>query len=102
MKRIFFPVLLTLIISNSFAQTPNPYPKTITVTGSAEMEVVPDEIFVQVHLKEYEKKGAGKVNIETIKRDFLNNVKALGIADSLISISAFDGYNGNPWLRKKK
>ena len=38
----------------------NPYPRTITVQGSAEMELVPDEIYVLVDLKEYEKKGAGK------------------------------------------
>ena len=79
----------------------NPYPKTITVTGSAEMEIIPDEIYVQVDLKEYEKKGQGKINIETIKRNFLNNVKALGIPDSLVSIAAYDGFGGNPWLRKK-
>jgi uncharacterized protein YggE len=91
-----------LLTSTSFAQTAiNPYPKTITVTGSAEMEIIPDEIYVQVDLKEYEKKGQGKINIETIKRNFLNNVKAIGIPDSLVSIAAYDGFGGNPWLRKK-
>lgn len=39
-----------------------------------------------------EKKGQGKINIETIKRNFLNNVKGIGIADSLISIAAYDGF----------
>jgi uncharacterized protein YggE len=91
-----------LLTTSGFAQTQiNPYPKTITVTGSAEMEIIPDEIYVQVDLKEYEKKGQGKINIETIKRNFLNNVKAIGIADSLVSIAAYDGLGGNPWLRKK-
>jgi uncharacterized protein YggE len=91
-----------LLTTSGFAQTQtNPYPKTITVTGSAEMEIIPDEIYVQVDLKEYEKKGQGKINIETIKRNFLNNVKAIGIADSLVSIAAYDGFGGNPWLRKK-
>jgi uncharacterized protein YggE len=91
-----------LLTTSAFAQTQiNPYPKTITVTGSAEMEIIPDEIYVQVDLKEYEKKGQGKINIETIKRNFLNNVKATGIPDSLVSIVAYDGFGGNPWLRKK-
>jgi uncharacterized protein YggE len=91
-----------LLTTSGFAQTQtNPYPKTITVTGSAEMEIIPDEIYVQVDLKEYEKKGQGKINIETIKRNFLNNVKAIGIPDSLVSIAAYDGFGGNPWLRKK-
>jgi predicted secreted protein len=65
------------------------------------MEIIPDEIYVQVDLKEYEKKGQGKINIENIKRNFLDNVKAIGIPDSLVSIAAYDGFGGNPWLRKK-
>ncbi len=101
MKIILIPLLIILVSSSTFAQTVNPYPKTTTVTGSAEMEVIPDEIYVQVDLKEYEKKGQGKVNIETIKRDFLIAAKSIGIADSLISIASYDGYNGNPWWRKK-
>ncbi len=78
------------------------FPRTITVTGTAEMEVIPDEIFVRVDLKEYEKKGQGKVSIDKIKQDFLSHAKSLGIPDSAISIAAYDGYNGNPWLRRKK
>ena len=102
MKKFFTCCVLILVAATGFAQTQiNPYPKTITVTGSAEMEIIPDEIYVQVDLKEYEKKGQGKINIETIKRNFLNNVKAIGIPDSLISIAAYDGFGGNPWLRKK-
>jgi len=101
MKKILIPILLILVSTGSFAQNINPYPKTTTVTGSAEMEVIPDEIYVQVDLKEYEKKGQGKVNIETIRRDILSAAKSIGIADSLISIASYDGYNGNPWLRKK-
>ena len=39
-------LLLCLVAINSFAQpSVNPYPKTITVNGSAEMEVIPDEIY---------------------------------------------------------
>ena len=102
MTKFFISCVLILLAATGFTQTQiNPYPKTITVTGSAEMEIIPDEIYVQVDLKEYEKKGQGKINIETIKRNFLNNVKAIGIPDSLISIAAYDGFGGNPWLRKK-
>src|SRR5687768_5943208 len=102
MKKLFISFVVILVTATSFAQNQiNPYPKTITVNGSAEMEIIPDEIYVQVDLKEYEKKGQGKINIETIKRNFLNNVKAIGIPDSLVSIAAYDGFGGNPWLRKK-
>jgi uncharacterized protein YggE len=94
--------MTVLFFTASRAQTiANPYPKTITVTGSAEMEIVPDEIYVIVDLKEYEKKGQGKVSIDKIRQDFLAAVRSLGLPDSSVSIAAYDGYNGNPWLRKK-
>lgn len=102
MKKLCLSFLSVLLVVTSFGQLQtNPFPKTITVTGSAEIEIIPDEIYVQVDLKEYEKKGQGKINIETIKKNFLSNVKAIGIPDSLISVAAYDGFGGNPWLRKK-
>ncbi|MFM6925054.1 MAG: SIMPL domain-containing protein, partial [Ferruginibacter sp.] len=81
----------------------DPYPKTISVTGSAAMEVIPDEIYVEVDLREYKKKGEEKTDIDKIKADFLANCKMIGIADSNISVVAFDGYNmANIWKRRKK
>src|SRR5205085_8143425 len=102
MNRFFMLSLTVLFFTATRAQTvANPYPKTITVTGSAEMEIVPDEIYVQVVLKEYEKKGQGKVSIDKIRQDFLTAVRSLGLPDSAVSVAGYDGYNGNPWLRKK-
>lgn len=103
MKYTFMTALMMLFMLGTRAQmVPNPYPKTINVTGSAEVEVVPDEIYVQVELKEYEKKGGGKVSIEKIRQDFLAHARRISIHDTLISIAAYDSYNANPWLRKKK
>lgn len=103
MKYSFIAAFFILFTLGTRAQTtPNPYPKTINVTGSAELEVVPDEIYVQVELKEYEKKGGSKVSIDKIRQDFLAHAKRTGIHDTLISIAAYDSYNANPWLRKKK
>src|SRR5688572_19833582 len=103
MKYTFITLIASLLMLGASGQTiANPYPKTINVTGSAELEIVPDEIYVQVDLKEYEKKGQGKVGLEKIKQEFLTNVRSIGIHDSLISIAAYDSYNANPWLRKKK
>ncbi|MDB5196937.1 MAG: hypothetical protein JWP88_1308 [Flaviaesturariibacter sp.] len=102
MKKIYLAILMGMISLAGMAQNVvNPYPKTITVTGSAEMDITPDEIWATVTLREYEKKGGSKVNIETIKQQFLQNAKALGIADTAITIASYEGYNGNPWLRKK-
>lgn len=99
-----------LILNLLFAQTASttqpgcyPFPKTINVTGSAEMEVIPDEIYVQVDLREYKKKGEEKVDIEKIKTDFLGYCRTAGISEANISIASFDGYNmANIWRRRKK
>ena len=91
-----------MLAITSFAQnSPNPYPRTITVNGSAEMEIIPDEIYVQVYLKEYDKKGGGKVSIDKIRQDFLTAVRSLGLPDTSISVSGYDANNYNPWWRKK-
>ncbi len=80
-----------------------PYPKTISVNGSASMEVIPDEIYVQVDLREYKKKGEDKVELDKIKSDFLTYCKAAGIADNDISVASYDGYNmANIWRRRKR
>ena len=101
MKRILFVAVLALFSLVSFSQERNPYPRTITVSGSAEMEITPDEIYVQVYLKEYEKKGGGKVAIDKIRQDFLTAVRSLGLPDSAITVSRYDANNSNPWWRKK-
>jgi len=102
MKRIMAISALMLITMGVFAQAPvvNPFPKTITVTGSAEMEVVPDEIYVQITLKEYEKKGT-KIELEKIKEEFLQRAKSIGIADANIAIASYDGYT-DLWIRRRK
>lgn len=82
--------------------TCNPFPKTISVTGSAEMEIVPDEIYVQVDLKEYKKKNGDKIEIEQIRNEFLTNCRAAGIADSNISVLDFTGNNSSLVKKKRK
>ena len=80
-----------------------PFPKTISVNGSAEMDVIPDEIYVQVDLREYKKRGEEKTELDKIKNDFLASCKAVGIADSNIAVASYDGYNmANLWRRRKK
>jgi uncharacterized protein YggE len=102
MKNLFLLVTSSILAMTSFSQNyVNPYPKTITVNGSAEIEITPDEIYVQVDLKEYEKKGSGKITIDKIRQDFLKAVRSLGLPDSAVTIASYDGMNGNPWWRKK-
>lgn len=75
--------------------------RIINVTGSAEKEVVPDEIWANVQLREYEKKGV-KVDIEIIRNEFLKAALAAGIPSTDISIQSYNGWDGNQWWPKKK
>src|SRR5215204_1312116 len=102
MKTVYLLLVSSMLAIASFAQnSPNPFPRTITVNGSAEMEIIPDEIYVQVYLKEYDKKGGGKVTIDKIRQDFLTAIRSLGLPDTSISVSGYDANNYNPWWRKK-
>jgi uncharacterized protein len=101
MKKILFTVLTAIIFSGSFGQENTVKQRSINVNGSAEMEVVPDEIYVQVELKEYDKKNAGKVNIETIRNKFLEACKSIGLTENEISVQSYSGYDNNYWWLKK-
>lgn len=108
MKKSLLPFLLlllhlTLSLRPAIAQSSgNPFPKTITVTGSAEMLVIPDEIYVNIVLREYQKRGESKKELEAIKSEFLTACQSIGLPDSSISIQAYTGFNNYFWLRKKK
>lgn len=104
MKKIILISGLCMLFSTAYNQQPagNPFPKTISVSGSAEMKIIPDQIFVNVVLREYQKKGENKKDIDNLKLDFLSACKSADIADSVISIVSYTGYNNYFWLRKKK
>ena len=108
MKKLILLINVFLFASTVIAQqvqpifTINPFPKTITVSGSAEMEIIPDEIFVNIELKEYQKKGEDKKDIEAIKAQFLQAGKTIGIPDSAISIVSYAGNNPYFWKKRKK
>ena len=107
MKKIMLSAMLLSSVILVKAQTVNQITTTrqehtINVNGSAEMEVVPDEIYVQVDLKEY-KKGSNKTDIESIKNAFLANMKTLGYTEQEISVQGYSGWDGNnTWYAKKK
>jgi uncharacterized protein YggE len=98
-------ILLFVILATSvtvFAQPSPVFPKTITVNGSAELEIIPDEIYVNVDLREYQKKGESKKDLEQIKTQFLQSCMAAGIPDSCISIANYSGFNNYYYWRRKK
>lgn len=102
MKQLFITLSILCVTVVTFAQQNNPFPKTINVTGSAETNIIPDEIYVIVTLKEYEKKSTGKVTLDKIKSDFLGYCRSIGLPDSSVTIASYEGYNNYPWWRKRK
>jgi uncharacterized protein YggE len=71
--------------------------RTINVNGTAQLEITPDEIYVQVELREYTKKNGEKIDIETIRNQFLAAAKSMGIADSDVVVQGYSGWDGNYW-----
>ena len=78
-----------------------PLQRTISATGNAKIEVVPDEIYIAVNLREYDKKGAGKIDIETIKNNFLAACKSMGLNDTDVNVQSYQGYDGTVYQYRK-
>src|SRR5689334_25143749 len=62
MKKVLIVFAACMFALHAMAQETKPVQKTISVNGSSEIEVVPDEIYVQVDLREYNKKNGDKVD----------------------------------------
>ncbi len=101
MKTILMSMALLAGVLTANAQTNEPRQKQINVSGMSEMEIVPDEIYVQVKLREYEIKNAPKMDIETIRSKFLKAALSIGIAETDISVQSYEGWDGNYWWYKK-
>ena len=100
--------ITTLIFTSAFVSNAQqvimekPLVKKIEVTGSAEQEVLPDEIFVTVSLREYfkEKDGKNKVDIMVLEKQLQKAVEEAGIPKENFTIGAINGYR--EWWGKKK
>lgn len=83
--------LLSLLISacggNNFPEVP----KKIMVTGSSEMEITPDEIYMNFTIQEYKSKTGKKVSIQEVKTQFVELCKKAGLALSDIRVSGYSG-----------
>jgi uncharacterized protein len=98
----------TLIITKSFVSDAQqvimekPLVKKIEVTGSAEQEVLPDEIYVTVSLREYfkDKDNKNKIDIMVLEKQLQKAVEDAGITKENFSIGAING-NREGWGKKK-
>lgn len=105
MKKII-AALLTIIFSYCcFAQQTITIPdkvKKIEVTGSAEMEVVPDEIYISITLQEYYSNKNVKADIDEISKNFLAKCEQAGISKDRIEVQNMSGFDQTPWWQKRK
>ena len=93
--------LMLMITSVSFAQQgknflDQPY---MEVTGKAEMEIVPDEIYMKIIIKEADNKG--KKSVETLEREMMKKLDKIGIDITKdLSIRDFTSSFKSYWLKK--
>ncbi len=102
-------LLAGLVFSTSaIAQTPETkmqkdVVKNIEVTGTAELEVVPDELYFSISLKEYfkdEKRQSDKVGLEQLEKQLIDAVKSAGLPKENLTVSGVNGYR--EWRGNRK
>lgn len=97
---LFGIAICMLTITHLHAQTPQVDPAYIEVTGSAEMEIIPDEIYISVSLSErYD--GREKVTLAVQDEKFFNAIKELGIPMGDVQLSdAVTDYSYYKWRKE--
>ena len=71
----------------------------IELSGTAELEVVPDEIYISITINEKDKKG--RVSVESQEKKLVDRLKAIGIdTEKHLSVQSFGGSYKNYFLRK--
>jgi uncharacterized protein len=98
MKRLLFSIIFLFMAFPLLAQ--ENFIKKIEVLGTAEKEIVPDEIFLSISLREYKNRNNSIVSIQTLENQLAKAVKEIGIADDNFQIENI--YGNNNWWRKKK
>ncbi|MBL3658164.1 SIMPL domain-containing protein [Fulvivirga sediminis] len=103
MKRTTLISFMLLIGLSAFAQqmvnNNGMLVKKIEVRGNAKMEIIPDEIYVRIDLKEY-KDGSKKVEMNKLEAELVKAVKNIGLSQENLQVENIYGYNWDP--RKKR
>ncbi|MCG8322361.1 MAG: SIMPL domain-containing protein [Cytophagales bacterium] len=101
LRGVLLSAICLIIIGNASlkAQEKTAFQKKIAVQGSAEMEIIPDEIYFSVTLKEYEK-DRKKIDISQLELQLARAVKKLKIPEENFQVENIFGYNWN--YRKKR
>lgn len=94
--------LLFGIALTSFAQSEEKsVMKKIEVTGSAEEEIIPNEIYFAITLKEYLGDNNKKVGIDKLERELYQAVRKVGVDEEDLRIEDIQSYNYD-WYRRKR
>lgn len=103
MKKVIFLLTGLFLATLSQAQQTDTKPpvKKIEVTGSAEIEITPDEIYLDIALREYKNKTT-KIEIGTLEKQLQKAVQDAGLAATDLTITNVFGYNYEQWWIKKK
>jgi uncharacterized protein len=98
-KTLFLTVFLSTAQQTSMEK---PIIKKIEITGSAEQEVVPDEICLTISLKEYfkDKENKNKVNIMVLEKQLQKAVEEAGVPKENFTIGEISG--SQEWWGRKK
>lgn len=100
MKKFITVCLVCFMSVHSFAQQ-STIQRTINVNGSAQMEVTPDEIYVNVLLREYNRKNGEKIDLTSIRTSFLLSCTSIGLKEEDVTIVSYEGNtSGNWWIKK--
>ncbi len=98
--KIMAVLLLVFMTTSSWAQQQiMSMTKKIEVTGHAEMEVTPDEIYVRITLKEYTD-GRKKVDINRLEDRLIKAMRSERIPEENLTVQNIYGYNWD-WKKKK-
>lgn len=69
--------------------------RSISVSGKAEREVLPDEIYFDISLREYSTKSGSKFMISELEKQLVAAVKKAGIPEKNLTVQNVYGYNYN-------
>lgn len=99
MKKIIITAIIACTTLAGFAQFTDTR-KKVEVSGSAETEITPDEIYVGISLKEYMKDNKKRATITDLEKQLQSAVLKAGIAAEDFMINDISSYT-NYWDKKK-
>lgn len=99
MKKLILSAIFVSTFLTTFSQVLDTR-KKIEVTGAAEQEVTPDEIYVAISLQEYMTTNKKKVSIEDLEKQLQTAVIKANIATTDFMINNISSYQ-NYWEKKR-